>query len=286
MADKTGIPYCTTTLNPVVGCEPVSPGCAHCYAARLASTRLSKMPGYAGTALDGVFVGKLVYRWRELDKIDRWREPRVVFLGNMGDVFHPAVPTDFHECLWRKILTKRKHRFLFLTKRPEEMARKLRYVFASLCGDYWMRRHVVPDHIWLGVSVENQETWRNRVPALVDIPSYNHWVSMEPLLEYVTEMPELHHGSLTHSPLRRVNWVVVGGESGPKARRFDLDWARHVRDVCEATGTSFFFKQTGANCVSSSQTGPCRDFPTRGAGADPDAWPEDLQVRQLPFEME
>ncbi|MBL9125906.1 MAG: phage Gp37/Gp68 family protein [Planctomycetaceae bacterium] len=268
MADKSHIEWTDATWNPVVGCDKVSPGCAHCYAERVAK-RLQAMgkPGYEGVVdAKGRWTGRLnVVADRLLDPI-RWKRPRKVFVNSMSDLFHPNVPRSTIAAVFGVMATARPHKFQVLTKRAGRMREIvseltleecLNTEFACLAPDY------LPDwplkNVWLGVSVENQATADDRVPLLLDTPAAVRWLSCEPLLGPLdlTDIPAptgrdgLRFNALRHDDARYyeaptlLDWVVVGGESGHRARPMHPDWARSLRDQCRDGDVPFFFKQWG-----------------------------------------
>lgn len=210
----SAIEWTGVTWNPVTGCTKVSPGCARCYAERLAR-RLRAMgsPKYAA--------GFEVALHREtLDDPLRWRQPRLVFVNSMSDLFHDAVPDAFVEAVFRTMNAASRHTFQVLTKRPERAAalgRRLRWTA----------------NVWLGTSVET-EPYLRRLEPLRRTPAAVKFLSLEPLL-----------GPLPSLELDGVDWVIAGGESGPGARPLDPDWARAIRDKCARSGVPFFFKQWG-----------------------------------------
>ena len=210
----SAIEWTGVTWNPVTGCTKVSPGCARCYAERLAR-RLRAMgsPKYAR--------GFEVALHREtLDDPLRWRQPRLVFVNSMSDLFHDAVPDAFVEAVFRTMNAASRHTFQVLTKRPERAAalgRRLRWTA----------------NVWLGTSVET-EPYLRRLEPLRRTPAAVKFLSLEPLL-----------GPLPSLDLDGVDWVIAGGESGPGARPLDPDWARAIRDKCARSGVPFFFKQWG-----------------------------------------
>ena len=214
MGLKSTIEWTESTWNPVTGCTKISPGCKNCYAERMA-LRLHAMgqPNYR----NGFDV---TTHEHALNLPLRRKKPQTIFVNSMSDLFHEAVPTDFIKKVFEVMVRARQHRFQILTKRSN----RLRDLSAELP---WS------DNIWAGVSVEN----RNCVYRLDDlrgIPAAVRFVSMEPLL-----------GSLGCLNLNQIDWVIVGGESGPRARPVDGDWVREIRDQCETAEVPFFFKQWG-----------------------------------------
>ena len=218
MPDKTNIEWADATWNPVTGCTKVSPGCAHCYAETM-TIRFRR----GGPYLPGKTVIKL-HRER-LNDPGKWRAPRLVFVNSMSDLFHEEVPFEFVRDIFCTMKRYSHHTYQVLTKRPERL---LEYVEWTN-GERW------PDHVWAGVSVENQYWVHRRIPILAQIPAKVRFLSVEPLIKPVD----------LRAFLKDIQWVIVGGESGPKARPMHPDWARRVRDDCLEAGVPFFFKQWG-----------------------------------------
>lgn len=216
------IDWTERTWNPVVGCSKVSQGCKNCYAEKMA-IRLENNPNV--DSYDGVINGK---RWtgkvRELeDKIDqpkRWRKPSVIFCNSMSDLFHPEVSDDFIKKCFQTMLEADRHTYQILTKRPERPA-----------NIDW--NITLPNHIWMGTSVESGEV-KGRIDSLRQVDCDVRFLSVEPLI-----------GPMGNINLNGIDWVIVGGESGPGARDMDLDWAREVRDQCIESDTAFYLKQLG-----------------------------------------
>ena len=217
MADRTKISWASTTWNPITGCTPVSEGCQHCYARRMAK-RLQAMgaKGYE----DGF---KVTPHPERLDEPLHWRKPRRIFVCSMGDLFHEDVLGEFVAQVFDIMQYAQHHTYLVLTKRPGNLAMYFQWHLPL-----WRRWH-----IWYGTTAENQKRAYERIPVLTDIPCAHLWVSLEPLLGPVDLRPWLH----------KLGWVVVGGESGPRYRPMHIDWVRDVRDKCVDAGVPFYFKQ-------------------------------------------
>lgn len=268
MADKTGIEWTDATWNPVSGCTKVSAGCKHCYAERVWG-RLQHLPTYAGRAFTDVATHA-----DRLDQPLRWRRPRRVFVNSMSDLFHPDVPDAFIDRVFAVMALAHWHTFQVLTKRPERMKAyfsnlslrtELVGIEAEAIGSIdrhtggMQQRWPLPlPNVWLGVSVEDQATADKRIPLLLDTPAAVRWISAEPLLgpmsltkEYLSmkcggaypfrSLGDEHRTKL----IDLLDWVVVGGESGPKARPMHPAWARSLRDQCAAAAVPFLFKQWG-----------------------------------------
>jgi len=202
------------TWNPVTGCSKVSEGCRHCYAERMA-LRLRAMGsaryenGFRVTLHDDL-----------VDLPRRMRQPRVIFVNSMSDLFHERVPDDFIARVFDTMIACPQHTFQVLTKRSD----RLRELGATLP---W------PDNVWMGVSIEDRRVI-HRIRDLQQVPAKVRFLSCEPLI-----------GPLARLPLRGIHWVIVGGESGPGARPMEPEWVESIRDQCDERGVRFFFKQWG-----------------------------------------
>ena len=219
MSERTKIEWTDATWNPVHGCTKISPGCAHCYA----ETFAERFRGVPGHPFEFGFDLRLVPE--KLEQPFRWRTPRMIFVNSMSDLFHRGVPTDYVEKVVRVMVLANWHTYQVLTKRAERMHELL---------NSRLRDAADQPHIWWGVSVENRQHGLPRVDLLRDTPAQVRFLSIEPLLE-----------DLGRINLRGMNWVIVGGESGPKARPMRPEWVRSIRDQCRAAGVAFFFKQWG-----------------------------------------
>lgn len=236
MSTQSAIEWTEATWNPVTGCDKVSPGCAHCYAERMAK-RLRAM-GVSNYA-DGF---ELTLQPQMLDAPLKWRRPRRIFVNSMSDLFHAGVPASYIDEVFRVMGRASWHQYQILTKRSE----RLLELDAQLP---WAR------HIWMGVSVENQR-FVHRIDHLRRTSAFVKFLSLEPLL-----------GPLDNLDLSSINWVIVGGESGPRARPIDPLWVISIRDQCRSAGIPFFFKQWGG--VFKSRTG--RELEGRTWDEMPDA---------------
>lgn len=231
MGDKTGIEWTDATWNPVVGCSRVSTGCDNCYAigqaARLVAMAESQGQDtpYAGTVADGDWTGVVRTVPDRLDQPLRWKRPRRIFVNSMSDLFHPDVPAGFIADVFSVMRDTPQHTYQILTKRPQRM-RSL--VSASYAG--W--DEVLPN-VWLGTSIETDQ-YTFRADHLRQTPARVRFLSLEPLL-----------GPLPSLDLEDIGWVIVGGESGSRARTMHPDWVRDIRDRCVDAGVPFFFKQWG-----------------------------------------
>ena len=239
MAQNSSIEWTETTWNPVTGCTKISPGCKNCYAERM-SKRLQSM------GRDKYKNGfSLATHESSLNEPLRWKKPRLVFVNSMSDLFHDEVPNSFIESVFDVMNKASKHTFQVLTKRPERVGSLKKLNWSS--------------NIWLGVSIESED-WVNRLVSLCECNAQTKFLSLEPLL-----------GPLPNLDFTGIDWVIVGGESGPGARRMEPDWVREIRDNCVDSGTPFFFKQWGG--VFKKKTGRTLD------GRTWDEMPETLRSR-------
>jgi protein gp37 len=267
MSDNTKISWTDASWNPVAGCTPVSPGCLNCYAAKMAH-RLEAMgqAKYRGLTIgspDSGFNGTVRCDEEALTIPLRWRKPRRIFAPSMGDLFHKAVPFEFIDRVFSAMAPCPHHTFQVLTKRPERMAE----YFGNANTPTPYKKF---PNCWLGTSVEDQARADERIPWLLKCPAAVRFLSLEPLLGPVDLDKALGCGDSTHrgqgnAKCDGIDWVIVGGESGPGARPFNYDWARSIRDQCRAAGVAFFMKQG-----------------VKGCGLE--EVPEDLRVREMPGE--
>lgn len=281
MSDNTAIEWADATWNPITGCSIVSPGCANCYAMRLAGGRLRHHPTRAGlTKMSNagpVWTGEVRFNESVLDQPLRWRRPRRIFVCAHGDLFHEAIPPKWQLLVWATMMRAEHHHFLVLTKRPERMR-----LFCDA--------NAVLRNVWLGVSVEDQRAADVRIPVLLATPAARRWISAEPLLEAI----DLNRRTFVRCPNHdtaygfcmqdcgdwiRLDWVVVGGESGSHCRECDIRWIRDIVRTCAAAGTPCFVKQLGSHAVNKDVI-----WPSFKKGGDMAQWPEDLRVRQWPME--
>ena len=214
MAGRSAIEWTELTWNPVTGCTKISPGCKHCYAERMAH-RLRHM---GKTRYENGFELRLHEDLVELPL--RWKAPRTIFVNSMSDLFHEKVPLEFIQSVFRTMCEAQQHRFQVLTKRADRVAE-----LASRLS--W------PTNIWMGVSVESQK-YAPRIDLLRQVPASVRFLSLEPLL-----------GPLNSLNLAGIEWVIVGGESGPEARPMKEAWVTDILQQCKAADVPFFFKQWG-----------------------------------------
>lgn len=260
MSDRTGIEWTDATWNAVTGCTEVSPGCDRCYAKTFAE-RWRGTPGhYYERGFD------VLLRPEKLDQPLRWRRPRRIFVNSMSDLFHDAVPDEYIAKVWAVMAAAPRHTFQVLTKRHARMRSLLNNgTFFETVADYalefdrdiWRRWQAEQNawplpNVWLGVSAENQQWADIRIPALLETPAAVRFISAEPLLGPVRLRGEWllpTEDEFTRADLggrwKWLDWVIVGGESGPGSRPMHPDWARSLRDQCAAAGVPFLFKQWG-----------------------------------------
>jgi len=214
MAERSDIEWTDSTWNPTTGCTKISPGCKHCYAERL-SRRLE------GTGHPSYAAGfRLALHEDALQMPLLWKRPRRIFVDSMSDLFHDGIPLEFIQEVFDVMRRASWHRFQVLTKRSSRLLQVNTHI-------QW------PPNVWMGVSVENL-SYAYRVDHLRETGARVKFLSLEPLL-----------GPLPNLRLNGIDWVIVGGESGPSARRLEEAWVVDIRDQCLGAGKPFFFKQWG-----------------------------------------
>ena len=211
---RSKIEWTEVTWNPITGCDKISPGCKNCYAERM-SKRLKAMgqPNYANGF-------QLTMHEQMLERPLQWRKSKTVFVNSMSDLFHEDVPEDFIQRVFDVMRRASWHQFQVLTKRSGRLAR------LDSTIDW-------PPNVWMGVSVENED-YTFRIEHLRETGAHTRFLSLEPLL-----------GPVPNLELSQIDWVIVGGESGPGARPMTEKWVIEIRDQCIATRVPFFFKQWG-----------------------------------------
>jgi len=214
MATDSNIEWTEFTWNPVTGCMKISQGCKHCYAERMAK-RLKAMG--AQRYAEGF---KPTLHWDLIDAPRTWRKPRLVFVNSMSDLFQEDVPEAFINRVFETMVACPQHTFQVLTKRSE----RLREISGRLP---W------PSNVWMGVSIEDARVLERAI-HLTEVPAAVRFLSCEPLI-----------GPLHDLPLNNIDWVIVGGESGPRARHIESSWVKSIRKQCRTHGVAFFFKQWG-----------------------------------------
>ena len=248
---ETKIEWCDRVWNPVTGCSPVSAGCDHCYAARMAN----RLRGRCGYPKDDPF--RVTLHPEKLELPLHWKKPQKIFVNSMSDLFHDDVPFEWVDKVFATISLAWRQTFIILTKRPERMKqyitsdrlnhKRIGYSqFGKLLN--WPLKN-----LWLGVSIEDQQTANERTPLLLLTPAAKRLVSVEPMLGTVNVKKYLRYycdcGICNfcnggNSP-DMIDWVICGGETGPSARPMHPDWVRSLRDQCAAANVPFFFKSWG-----------------------------------------
>ena len=222
MANKSAIEWTGATWNPSTGCDALSPGCDNCYAERL--TRRLKAMGQKKYS-NGF---ELTLHPETLELPLKWKEPQTIFVNSMSDLFHHDVPLEFIQRVFATMRAASWHQFQVLTKRSGRLQ-----AFSDRID--W------PTNVWMGVSVES-EAYVKRIDHLRKTGALTKFLSLEPLL-----------GPLERLNLKGIDWVIVGGESGPGARSMDADWVKSIRNQCGDARVAFFFKQWGG--VQKKRTG-------------------------------
>ena len=257
MSDKSAIEWTEATWNPVTGCTKVSPGCAHCYIERTPAFRIQRRKFDRGHI-------PLILHEDRLEQPLRWRRPRLVFVNSLSDLFHEDIPDEFIWRVFDVMEHAHEHTFQVLTKRPERM----RDFVTRRCDarGSWGDADV-EQNIWLGVSIENRR-YVDRADLLRQTPAAVRFISAEPLLGAL--VPDLADDPVEWTydqwsdgyegpglDLIGIDWVIVGGESGPRHRPVDAQWIRDLRNAClnfrhvEGAGPAFFFKQWGGRTSKS-----------------------------------
>lgn len=282
MSDKTGIEWTDATWNPVRGCSRVSQGCVHCYAESVARRFSGPGQPYDGLidSRTGGWNGKVRFVPDALSQPLRWKRPRRIFVNSMSDLFHENITDDQIDRIFAVMALSPRHTFQVLTKRPERMLAwathggdgrwgyvdgRARQIWREYSGKEFPAGKMLPfkplPNVWLGVSVENQAAADERIPLLLQTPAKVRFLSCEPLLgpisfrwapyahvstgETYREYLERTGVINEYEALMKLDWVIVGGESGRNARPMEASWALGLRDQCNAAGVAFFFKQWG-----------------------------------------
>lgn len=309
----TGISWTDETLNFLAGCSKISAGCRNCYAISMAhrlpamakalaaqgkaTGRLAAYEGLTREAAGGIdWTGEVHFIPEALEQPFKWKKPRKIFVNSMSDCFHSEVKDEWLLQFFAVAEKTPQHIYQILTKRPQRML------------DFFESMEMTPpDNVWLGVTVENQQTADERIPLLLQTPAAVRFLSCEPLLESLDigeaiatafctkchasfddgdwneereleECPTCGQSSImdyqftTHS--NKINWVIIGGESSPGARPCNADWIRSLVQQCKAAGVAAWVKQMGSKTSLPGIT---------GKGADPSEWPEDLRVQEFPI---
>jgi protein gp37 len=245
MSENSKIEWTDHTFNPWIGCAKVSPGCAHCYAETLMDTRYGRVKWGKGQPRQRTSAAnwRKPLQWNKATEGAKER-PRV-FCASLADWLDDEVPVEWLADLLDMIRRTPSLDWLLLTKRPENWAKLMNWCFGRLMTlthggnglkefvDAWIH-DAPPRNVWIGVTVEDQQRADERIPSILSIPARVRFLSCEPLLEGVD-----------FGNLAGINWVICGGESGPKAHPMHPDWARSLRDQCAAAGVPFYMKQMG-----------------------------------------
>lgn len=280
MSDNSAIEWTDATWQPITGCSVLTPGCTNCYAMKLAGTRLRNHQSRAGLTIDTkagpVWNGEVRFNEQWLLQPLAWRKPRRIFVCAHGDLFHENIPDEWIDKVFAVMALAPQHTFQVLTKRAKRMreylsardgmgnsaiCRAINLVPNGLGNRHGALSFPLPN-VWLGVSTERQQEADERIPELLATPAAVRFISAEPLLgpidltliharhwaltQHMNALTGTHNPSLTGmAPKAILDWVIVGGESGPDARPMHPDWARSLRDQCAAAYVPFFFKQWG-----------------------------------------
>lgn len=282
--NKSKIEWTDRSWNPVSGCSHVSEGCRNCYAERF-------FPRVYGGKFVPMNKSRSEFRTRRFIDVQchperlgqplKIKKPQRIFVNSMSDLFHEDVPDEFIEKIFNVMFEARQHTFQILTKRPHRM--RDFFLGTSGCG---ASQEPMPN-VWLGVSVEDQKTADERIPLLLETPAAVRWISAEPLLGPIDLLgmdcfPQFDYrqtyafhrcasGNPDPSPIKikdGLDWIVVGGESGPKSRPMEIEWAWSMAEDCRLAGVPFFFKQGSQNNWINF-----KDF---------NSFPSDLQTREFP----
>lgn len=304
-----------STWNPTRGCSRVSPGCLNCYAETIA-TRFSDEGQpfhlFASRTPKPHWTGKVGIVEKHLLDPLHWKTPRKIFVNSMSDLFHEDLGWEQIDKVFAVMASCPQHTFQILTKRPKNMQRYLDLTHrSSIPGSTAFSNRLPLPNVWLGVSVENQATANERIPLLLQAPASVRFVSYEPALEAVdfsyhgcNALPIYREAETVTDRLmpsgeslvrpgrkgwirhdgRKVDQIIVGGESGPGARPFDISWARQTIEQCKSAGVACFVKQLGKRPYPGSLgSGHMPEMALKDRkGGNMEEWPEDLRVRQWP----
>ncbi len=294
----TAIQWTEETWNPTTGCNQVSPGCDNCYALTMAK-RLKGM-GSAKYQTDGDprTSGPGFGFAAHHDALDiplRWKKPRKVFVNSMSDLFHDSLYQSFIEDVFATMALTPQHTYQILTKRHARLRSVLsnEETFAGVCEKVAFSDHQFSTrpvrwplpNVHIGVTVEDQKWADIRIPYLLDTPASVRFLSCEPLLgpvnltEHLKLRPVQKPGETTFTGLE---WVIVGGESGPGSRPMPLWWVRRIVEQCRDAGVAVFVKQLGSVWAADTYIG---GRAVGGKGGDPNTWPADLRVREFPEDV-
>lgn len=266
---KSKIEWTDRVWNPVSGCSKMSQGCKNCYAETFANRFWGERK----------FTDVICHEDR-LQLPLHWKKPSKIFVNSMSDLFHESVPDQFIKDVFSVMGSCPEHTFIILTKRPQRMLKLVQMIY-HYC-DYIETSYMNYSHtnkipipqIWLGVSVEDQETADERIPPLLQTPAAVRLVSAEPLLrriDFSNYLPNwLDFSYSTPRVEETLDWVIVGGESGARARPMEVEWAINLKNQCKRANVPFFFKQG-----SKANWENFKDF---------DSFPEELKIREFPMD--
>ena len=266
------IQWTDETWNPSTGCTKISEGCQNCYAERMAK----RLAGRYGYPKDEPF--RVTFHPDKMEQPWKWKKPRRIFVCSMGDLFHDDVEWNWQYKIIEKALVLPRHTFILLTKRPLNMAKRMKDIEFHLKRNY--SGNIFPlDNLWIGVTAENQQRADERIPVLLQIPAAVRFVSIETMLEEMGFI-DMEDNEGFFNPLTgewenvflrskgvgpSLNWVICGGESGPNARPMRPNWARELRDQCQRAGVPFFMKQMSGKTNAERQSIPAdlmvREYP-------------------------
>lgn len=277
---KTKISWTEKTINPIMGCSLISTGCSNCYAMKMAH-RLQAIgvKGYEGTTeklKSGkvVWTGKLNFNINKMLKEVKTKRPTMFFVNSMSDLFHEKVSFEIIEKCWDVMCTNPRHTYQILTKRPQRLLEFCEYESDRLAAEGYEKINSwtfeIPNFIWVGVSVENQETADERIPLLLQTPAAVRWLSVEPMLEPIDLMPYHYHIGDSLDFSFDFDWVVVGCESGHNRRPCKIEWIESIVDQCREAKIPIFVKQLSINGK---------------VVKDIEKFPEHLKVRQFPSKL-
>ena len=290
--------YKGETWNLIVGCTKVSAGCVNCYAIRdqwrmssnpnpKISDRASGLTKKLGNSIN--WTGQVKFIEERLNQPLRWNKPRMVFVNSQGDLFHESVSDEQLDQIFAVMALANWHVYMVLTKRPQRMVEyfsktpsdgnypvgfetqyNIEYHANGMADSAEKSIKLPLPNVYLGVTCENQKAADERIPLLQKVPAAVRFVSFEPLLEPITL--DVRH------QFQNINWAILGGESGPKARKCAIEWLTDLEDRCTDYGVARFVKQLGSKPTLAGET-----YPVTGKGGDPEQWPEHLRIRQWPL---
>lgn len=221
----SNIEWTGRTWNPTTGCTKVSQGCKRCYAEKMHK----RLQGMGKKGYEKPFLAGAVEQPDRLDMPKKRKKPTTYFVNSMSDLFHESVSLDFIDRVIGTICECPQHTFQVLTKRPEKML--------EWCNRYWGTTKYHIPNLWMGISAENQEAYDERMPAFSEVNAIVKFLSLEPLIGPI---------DLTTQRIDRIDWAIVGGESGKGARCMDMGWVRVIAGQCEENHVDYFFKQFGS----------------------------------------